>query len=283
MLVFVVPIKSEQVSTNWNVFSVLVDRTLRSICNQTSDNFRVIAVCHEIPGVEFRHPNLEFLQVNFDPPTDEMISKTTPEDYDPKHYRNAAKEADKARKITAGMKAAQEYTPDYIMVVDADDCIHNGLVAFTEQAPDRAPGWFFKRGYIYNEGSQLIFLNKNTFNELCGTCLIVRSDLAGQLVSGDDLPVFSHELQTLPGGESLEPLPFPGAIYSIGNTENYCSTPEAVKKMNSYPIFSKSFVENALRKMAKYRVKWVSQAFRDQYGLQKLALEAAVAESQSTH
>ena len=49
--------------------------------------------------------------------------------------------------------------------------------------------------------------------------------------------------------------------------------------MNSYPIFSRSFVENALRKMAKYRVKWVSQGFRDQYGLQKLQLEEAVAQA----
>ena len=278
MLVFVVPIKSEQVSTNWKVFSVLVDRTLRSICNQTSQKFKVIAVCHEIPEVDFKHPNLEFLQVDFDPPTDEMISRTTPEDFDPKHYRNAAKEADKARKITAGMKAAAAYDPNYIMVVDADDCIHNGIVAFTEQAPADSPGWFVKKGYIYNEGSQLIFLNKNTFNVLCGTCLIVRADLAGQLISGEDLPVFSHELEALPSGETFTPLPVPGAIYSIGNTENYCSTPEAVKKMNSYPIFSRSFVENALRKMAKYRVKWVSQGFRDQYGLQKLQLEEAVAQ-----
>ncbi|SFR48477.1 hypothetical protein SAMN04490243_2103 [Robiginitalea myxolifaciens] len=281
MLVFIVPIKSEQVSTNWKVFSVLVDRTLRSICNQTSEDFRVIAVCHEIPPVDFTHDKLEFLQVDFDPPTDDMIARTTPQEADPKHYRNAAKEADKARKIKAGMERSKAYDPDYIMVVDADDCIHNGLAQFASDAKDKPAGWFIKKGYIYNEGSNLIFLNKNTFNVLCGTCLIVRADLAPQLVNEKgELPVFSHEWEALPTGESLKPLPFAGAIYSIGNTENYCSTPEAVKKMNSYPIFSKSFVENVVRKMAKYRLKLVTPGFRERFGLERLELEAAVAQTQ---
>jgi hypothetical protein len=74
----------------------------------------------------------------------------------------------------------------------------------------------------------------------------------------------------LEGGKKLVPLPFPGAVYSIGNTENYCSTPEAVKKMNSYNFLTKDFYENIIRKLAKYRVRPVTKGFRDKFGLERL-------------
>ena len=87
MVVFVVPIKSSQISTNWKVFSLLVERTMKSICQQTSPNFKVIAVCHELPEFDFEHPALEFVQVDFSPPTDEAIRAVHSDD--PKNYRNA--------------------------------------------------------------------------------------------------------------------------------------------------------------------------------------------------
>ena len=268
MLVFIVPIKSSQISTNWDVFSILVERTMKSICQQTSDNFKVVAVCHEIPNINFDHPALEFVQVDFLPPTDEAIRSMVSDD--PLNYRNAAKEADKAKKIMAGIKHGRQYNPTHFMVVDADDCISNKLVEFAENDTSDTPGWYFKKGYIYNEGSNLIFLNKNTFNVLCGTCIIIRSEHVDELLEEDPHPLFNHDLTELENGNKLKPLPFPGAIYSIGNTENYCSTPEAVKKMNSYSFLRKDFFENIIRKLSKYRVKWVSQTMRNTYGLKKL-------------
>lgn len=268
MLVFVVPIKSAQVSTNWEVFSLLVARTMRSICQQTSDNFKVVAVCHEIPEIPFQHPALEFLQVDFEPPTDEAIRSQVSED--PKNYRNAAKEADKAKKILRGIEYAKKYDPTHFMVVDADDCISRELVSFVDEHSDGGAGWYIKKGYIYNEGSNLIFLNKNSFNVLCGTCIIINAAYVNELLSLEPHPLFHHEVTKLKNGDKLIPLPFPGAIYSIGNTENYCSTPEAVKKMNSYKILKRDFYENIVRKLSKYRVKMVNRKLRDTYGLSKL-------------
>lgn len=269
MLVFVVPIKSAQVSTNWEVFSLLVGRTMRSICQQSSNEFKVVAVCHEIPDIGFEHPALEFISVDFEPPTDEKIKD--PALFDPKYpYRNVAKEEDKARKILAGFDHGKSYNPDYFMVVDADDCIHRDLANFVaERSSSGNVGWYLKQGFIYNEGSKLIFWNKNTFNELCGTCLIVHANYIDHLVQRDPFLVFTHDFTEL-DNKNLEPLPFNGAIYSIGNTENYCSTPEAVKRMNSYGILKKDFYENIVRKLSKYRVKLVTKKFRDAFGLSKL-------------
>lgn len=265
-LVFIVPIKSSQVSANWVVFSILVERALKSICQQTSDNFKVIAVCHEIPEIDFTHPNLEYLPVDFDPPTEENIKKLQVEE-----FRNGAKEADKAKKIMAGIAYAEKYNPDYIMVSDADDCISNKLVSFVEKQNTDSIGWYFKKGYIYNEGSNLIFLNKNTFNIICGTCIIVKAQYINALLDENPLPVYNHDFMAIED-KKLVPLPFNGAIYSIGNTENYCSTPEAVKKMQSGSIFSKGFIKNIFRKALKYRLKIVTQSFRNEYGLTKLDL-----------
>ena len=264
-VVFIVPIKSSQISSNWAVFSILVERALKSICQQTSDNFKVVAVCHEIPEIQFSHPNLEYLPVDFEPPTPENIEKMQTEE-----YRNGAKEADKAKKIMAGVEYAKRYNPEYIMVADADDCINKNLVSFVEKQNGDAVGWYFKKGYIYNEGSNLIFLNKNSFNILCGTCIIVKAEYIGLLLEESPLPLYNHDFMTLEGDKKLSPLPFVGAIYSIGNTENYCSTPEAVKKMNSYSIFKKGFFENIVRKATKYRVKLVNEKFRSKFGLTKL-------------
>ncbi|NND16917.1 MAG: glycosyltransferase family 2 protein [Eudoraea sp.] len=272
MLVFIVPIKSAQVSTSWEVFSLLVARTMQSICQQTSDNFKVVAVCHEIPEIGFEHTALEFIQVDFDPPTDEAIRSQVSDD--PKNYRNAAKEADKAKKIIRGIEYAKKYHPSHFMVVDADDCISRELVSFVDDNSKDSPGWYFKKGLIYNEGSNLIFLNKNTFNVLCGTCIIINATYVNELLSLKPRPLFHHEITELSNGEKLAPLPFPGAVYSIGNTENYCSTPDAVRKMNSYGVFKKDFYDNIVRKLSKYRVKIVNRKLRETYGLNKLDFSA---------
>lgn len=266
MLVFVVPIKSKQVSTNWEVFSLLIERTMRSICQQTSQNFKIVAACHEIPELNFEHPALEFLQVDFEPPTEENIKKFDADD----GYRNGAKEADKAKKLMAGIAYARKYNPTHFMVADADDCIHRDLVKFVENDRQETLGWYFKKGYIYNEGSNLIFLNKNTFNILCGTCIIIKAEYVDLLFQEKPHALYNHDFMELEGGKKLVPLPFPGAIYSIGNTENYCSTPEAVKKMNSYNFLTKDFYENIIRKLAKYRVRPVTKSFRNKFGLVKL-------------
>lgn len=268
MVVFIVPIKSAQISSNWTVFSILVERTMKSISQQTSESFRIVAVCHEIPEINFEHPALEYIQVDFDPPTEKAAQERDSDD--PLNYRNAAKEADKAKKIMKGVAYAEQYNPTHYMVVDADDCIHKNIVAHVEKDTTNAAGWYFKKGYIYNEGSNLIFLNKNTFNALCGTCIVVKAAYVNELLDEKPYPLFNHDMTSFSNGKQLEPLPFPGAIYSIGNTENYCSTPEAVKKMNSYSFFRKSFFENIVRKLSKYKITYVSDRFRNKFGLSKL-------------
>src|SRR5690606_9193871 len=115
------------------------------------------------------HPNLEFIHVDFEPP---LLNPDTKDKHD------GLKEEDKARKILAGLDYIKKYDQDYVMVTDADDCISNKIVAYVdEHTSEDTSGWYFKKGYIYREGDKFISLNKENFNTLCGTCIIVKPNL----------------------------------------------------------------------------------------------------------
>jgi hypothetical protein len=60
MIGFVVPIKSKYVSRDWILDNHLLDRTMRSICAQTDQNFRLFIVCNEMPEVSFTHPHIVY-------------------------------------------------------------------------------------------------------------------------------------------------------------------------------------------------------------------------------
>lgn len=74
MLCFIVPAKSKKVSNNWEYFSKLVERTLRFITYQKSDNYQVVVVCYELPEFNFKHKKVLFKQVDFPAP---ILDSTT--------------------------------------------------------------------------------------------------------------------------------------------------------------------------------------------------------------
>jgi hypothetical protein len=45
--------------------SRLCERTLLSICQQTSSQFRVFLLCRDLPEMNFAHPNLRIIQEDF--------------------------------------------------------------------------------------------------------------------------------------------------------------------------------------------------------------------------
>ncbi len=73
MLVFIIPLKSAKVSSDWQRVSALFENCVKSACNQTSNKFYVIVVCHEKPITSFQHPNLCYVQVDFPPPSMDML------------------------------------------------------------------------------------------------------------------------------------------------------------------------------------------------------------------
>src|SRR5262249_8943705 len=69
MVNFIIPLKSRSVAADWALVVRMLENTLRSIFNQTVQDFRVGIACHEIPETSFDNdPRLEFICVDFPPP-----------------------------------------------------------------------------------------------------------------------------------------------------------------------------------------------------------------------
>lgn len=255
MLVFIVPLKSRTVSNSWARVSELLERTLRSICAQTSDEFRVIVVCNELPDFQYRHAHLEFLMVDIYPT--ESSAK----------WINRGREDDKARRILAGNDEARKYDPSYVMVVDADDCIRNDLVEYVSSAaPGR--GWYLPSGYVYVQGRRWIYKKRSEFQKLCGSSLILKPDDMEKVVIEDDLGLFYWHFRLPSDSVPLDPLPFAGAVYTVRNNENHhmTSARESSLKSGQPGVRIKTF----LRRVSNYRLTLLTSRVRQKFGLYAL-------------
>jgi len=263
MITFIIPVKSERVSASWAKFSKLFERTLKSVTNQTSQNYKVIVVCHEKPQTNFEHGHVEYVYVDFEVPDLKNA---------PKEKHDGLKEEDKSRKILVGVEAAKKYDTDYFMVVDADDCISNKIVAFVEENKAKNPvGWYINKGYFYREGDKFITLNRNNFNTLCGTCLIVHPNYFEGIFHNAPHLLYVHQTTDFPNGSKLVQLPFPGAVYSMANGENHYMSGTQMNNLNSRRLFSISTFKGVIRKLKRYRVKNLSKKIIFEFGIYRLS------------
>ena len=267
MLVFVVPLKSSRIARDWSLTCRLLERCLRAICNQTSPRFRVVVVCNERPALSFTHPKVHYLEVDFPPPVPDPTEAPSA-GYEYSRSRDIArKNADKARKIRAGLEHAARHRPTHTMVVDADDCVSRRLAEFVEQNPHGA-GWYFKKGYFYTEGSRFLFLNRRNFNVVCGTSVVTAYPHRGLLFANPDF--YQHAFDEPPGG--LTPLPFPGAVYSMANGDNIYMSAETRDHIYATllgRLFSRR-VFSVFRKLLSYRPTLLTRSRRAEFGLYKL-------------
>ncbi|WGV24844.1 glycosyltransferase family A protein [Halotia branconii] len=215
MLVFVIPLKSPQVSRSWERVTKLFERCIKSVCNQTSPNFRVVVVCHEKPKIAFTHPHITYLKVNFPP-----ANETNPV---------AQGNTDKGRKILKGLIYAERFYPTHTMAVDADDCVSKKLAEFVNRNSN-SNGWFINRGYKYQEGSQYIYLKRSNFYKMCGTSNILRYDLNNIPEQAEYNRGYGYYKYYIDHEQvrnilksnfnAIKPLPFAGAVYVLETGEH---------------------------------------------------------------
>jgi hypothetical protein len=259
MLTFIVPVKSRKLTSSWQLLSKLLERTIRSICNQTSPNFRVVVVCNEKPDVKFVHPHVHYVEVDFPPPILDPLAPEKLAGYDYAASSDIAdKNADKARKIRVGIDYLSQFQPSHIMVVDADDCVSCRLAEYVEQHPD-CDGWIFKKGYMYREGSKFIYLNLKNFNQISGTSIIIKADLYHLLFTKPNF--YNH----LTEDNRLKPMPFVGAVYSMENGENILANRKVISQMQKRTF--EGGLQPILEKMSKYRVWFLTDEIVKDFGL----------------
>ncbi|MBH8551191.1 glycosyltransferase family 2 protein [Nostocaceae cyanobacterium CENA357] len=238
MLVFVIPLKSPQVSKSWERVTKLFERCIKSVCNQTSPDFRAIVVCHEKPRIDFAHPHITYLTVDFPP-----ANETNPV---------AQGNTDKGRKILKGLIYAQQFYPTHTMAVDADDCVSKKLAEFVNQNPN-CHGWFINKGYKYQEGSKYIYLKRSNFYKMCGTCNIIRYDLNNIPETAEYNRGYGYykyyidhaQVRDILKRESknINPLPFAGAVYVVETGEHLFYDSNRLK----FNIFNRRLLNESLR------------------------------------
>ena len=269
MLVFIIPIKSARISRNWELSCLLFERCLRSVCNQTSPDFRVVVVCNERPAIKFSHPSVHYIEVDFPPPVSEPGEEHST-GYDYGFSRDIArKNADKARKIQTALEYARRYHPTHNMVVDADDCVSPRLAEFVQRNPT-SDGWYIKKGYMYPEGGRLVLLNVRNFYQICGSSVIIAYGHRQALFSKPDF--YEHTFDVPPPGVALTPLPFVGAVYSMANGDNIYMTTETKHQIHGTwlrRLFSREIFSLA-QKLLKYRPALLTGAIRREFGLYEI-------------
>ncbi|APA66414.1 hypothetical protein YQ22_14870 [Maribacter sp. 1_2014MBL_MicDiv] len=259
MICFLVPVKSKKLSSDWDKFSELVERSLKSINGQKDKDFQIVVACHELPTTKFEHPKVHYVQVEFDVPT------LTNEDWEKDRQ---LKEGDKARKIQVAHKyATDNFNVDYFMVVDSDDCIHNGISKYVNSMiKNNEPGWYVNKGYFYTEGSKLAWMIRSNFNVRCGTCIIIRNDLFEQIIVKDPYLYYFHEKIELENNLKLKPYPKAAALYSMANGENhYMSQSKMMNLVNQTKFFTMDHIKSVYSKLSRYRPRRIGSSFKKSF------------------
>jgi hypothetical protein len=210
MLTFIIPLRNPGTSKNWERCQELCRQTIHSALSQTDPDLRVVLACREFFPEPLQDPRLIVIQKDFPDPSP---------DWESQHV-------DKYKKIAAALVVARQFAPCHIMKLDADDLVSNKVAAFVKLQPSKN-GYYFPQGYFWRDGARTFLLSRN-FHHVCGSSNIIYAEPC-QLPESDsdcsDFPLlkFGHNI-TLEGfasiGRPLEAIPFPAAVYRIGNGEN---------------------------------------------------------------
>lgn len=227
MLAFITSLRHPQNSADYSRVEQLLKETLGSVTNQSNEDYVVIVVGNQ--PLSFEPPErVHFVQVDFPPPAPPSGPRTEREPFI----------WDKGTKVGAGLLAARRFSPDYIMIFDADDFVHRDIVDFVSRNPGQS-GWFIDEGWVYSR-TRNGYRAQHRFNEKCGTSYILDVDAYGLPQDIDETATqseiaegFGDRLRTIMGahrhaiawhsehGRRLSPLPFRGAIYHVDTGENH--------------------------------------------------------------
>lgn len=244
-IAFLIPIASSRRAKDWRLACAYFRQTLLSIFNSTDPNYCVAVVGHEPPDFELPQDS-RFKFLSLDRPLPPLENG---------YYLSAIK--DKLIKLGAAWKYAKSmWHPQYVMKLDWDDLVSSRLVTWLENAGGEA-GYLIKHGWVWRSGSRYLIQCTEQFDRMCGSCLIIRSDLADKTgpflhsCDGTKFDNISQQIETadahslVPGagtstlllndshiradaqfaylGHRLAVVPFSAAVWRIGHGNNASS------------------------------------------------------------
>lgn len=231
MLAFITTIRHPRNSASFERVGKLLSETLESICRQTDGRFVVVIVHNEMPPLPkpLADERIRLVPVDF----------PAPAAVDGPVLEYSAYAFDKGTKTAIGVRAAQDLGAQHLLFFDADDLAHHRLAEHANAQPGH-PGWYSPTGFIHTIGTGIVRFVPEGFHLKNGSTGIVRTDLADvprglSLTASQDEIVdmigSRHVVQLLGNhgkwdqrlaedGLTMDPLPFPAAVWRIGTGEN---------------------------------------------------------------
>ena len=272
-LAFLIPFASQKVKSKWNLACAHLRQTLRSVQNSRNGNYCVVVAGHEPPDFDVQFDSrFHFLSLNHATPNRESYPVSL--------------KLDKLAKIAAAWDYVKStYSPKYIMKLDADDLISSELVGWLAKAGGEA-GYLIKYGWLWRPGSRCLIEHTEYLDRTCGSCLIIRSDVADdrgpfltevegvRLDHASSSLAASHQYSLVPGsgvttlllndthqryasqfaylGHELHTLPFNAVIYRISPDSVAGASDDRTRKFNLRmtlgAVRRKRFITPKLRK-----------------------------------
>jgi hypothetical protein len=262
LVTFIIPVRHQNNARDWSLLKANLAQTVASIANQTLSDWRGIIVANEGADLPVLPAQFDVTRVTFPPNDIHERGDATQDDF------LDAFRADKGRRVLSGMLDARDSR--FLMIVDDDDFVSSRIVHYASEHTD-ANGWEIDRGYIWDDGGNL-FLGYDDFSHLCGTSLIIRSDLYGLPGRFEDVSL--DWIKTMLGshvqitkilaerGTPLQKLPFRGAVYRVANKGSHSQAPGILRKY----FFSAGALKRPgrlLRNLSKLRL--VGAARREEF------------------
>lgn len=204
MLYFGIPLISREAALDWGHTVNLLNNTLASIAQQTDKRVHALIACHDTPPIHKHFLSLvTFLPVNTPIPT--TVSEMR---------------LDKGRKKLEAGQYLRKLGGGYLMFLDSDDLVHKNLAAHVLNA-NNPFGYIVKSGYEYYSSTGRLLLQKDNFNQICGSCAIFKLKPEDLPEHSDDTDCFHSKLQSHKEFENvcrahnrpLSAIPFPAVIY----------------------------------------------------------------------
>jgi hypothetical protein len=227
---FLIPVRHPQNASDWSRLKANLAQTVRSISAQTHADWRGIIIANEGSDLPPLPAQFDVEWVQFPPNARHAMDSASREEV------LDAFRFDKGRRVLRGMLRARNSR--FFMIVDDDDFVSARITAYVADHKD-AHGWTIDVGYVWNDGGSLLYRH-SALNHVCGSSLIIRSDLYGLPQTFDEatpdyikVMLGSHRRIAdllAERGTPLASLPFPGAIYRVGHAGSHSQTPPILTK-----------------------------------------------------
>lgn len=266
MLGFIIPIKPKRFSRDWDQDNLLLERTLKSMLQQTDKRFKIFIIYNEKPEIKIAdtrinwiHFEFDFIQVEGIEDYESLIKKWYSPDY-------ATKMFDKGRKIMYGCRFAIEAECNYLMAVDSDDLVSNGIVSLVNNQTGSCAGWVVRKGYMHIEGTRF-FLKNRAIQNINGSTHIVRSDLvklpdmkSRLFVDFNFFEAHGYLYQRIIDvyNQKLSTLPFYGIVYVIHS--NNSSGIKEILSLNKIKTILKIIL----------RGRFINKSLKNTFGIYKI-------------